>query len=376
MTPSEIFLRRRYNERMVALAGRGEGQGQAEGHRDRDGREFFRAALRERTASLLSRSLRGGRDETVRAFEDTYRATTARYLRQSYLFQQVFRKLEEGAVDFIVFKGPVLAETVYQDPGVRPMTDVDILVRPLDLARAHRLLADLGYSCGLPETAVARLNPYHNSLLYHEPQGAIVHLYWHLVNLYLGPRRSLDNVPMEKIWGAAEGAQVCGCRVRTLCPADTFVYLCLHAFGHGFTPLILIFDLDAVRRGRDVSFWQQVVARAHECGWQRYVHHALTVLAGWGFPVDDIPSFVHERLKPGHISYFERVFITAALCRRPAGLFGRLRWALLGMQPGLVDRLRFLFENIFVPRRDMAVVRQKDPARIRPSDYLHRLFAS
>ena len=347
--------------------------------------EFFEAARRQRLAPLVSKVLEAAADkvslpEPTRAlFRNSYLVTASRYAALSVHFQEVFRALEQEGIDFIVFKGPVLAETVYRDPGVRPMTDVDILVRHHDLMRAHRLLRGLGYKVGLSDESVAALrpNPYHNSLLYSDPEGGkgLVHLYWHLVNLYLGPRAVFEEIPMEGFWQRAERVETAGHRVRTLDPADTFAYLCLHAFLHGFTPLILLFDLDAVRRGKDSSFWQDVVERAEELGWQRYVYHALTVLRDWGLPVEDIPSFVWDRLKPERISCFERAFIAAALRRRPAGLFGRLSWALLGVQPGILARARFLLHNVFIPKIDMAVVRQKDPSRLTWRDTARRLLS-
>ncbi|GAB4454592.1 MAG: nucleotidyltransferase family protein [Anaerolineae bacterium] len=42
-------------------------------------------------------------------------------------------------------KGAILAATAYPDPGLRPMADLDLLVRPADFERAAALLAQLGY---------------------------------------------------------------------------------------------------------------------------------------------------------------------------------------------------------------------------------------
>jgi len=348
--------------------------------------EFFQVALRQRLAPLVSKVLEGSADrgsvpQETRAFlRNSYLVTVSRYAELSRPFQEVFRTLEGERIDFIVFKGPVLAEAVYRDPGVRPMTDVDILVRPRDLTRSHRALKGLGYEAGISDETVASLrpNPYRNSLLYRHPEAGkgLVHLYWHLINLYLGPCVAVEKVPMERLWQRAEWVEIGGHRVRTFSPPDTFVYLCLHAFLHGFTPLILLFDLDVVRSGKDVVFWQEVGRRAEEFGWKRYIYHSLTVLKGWGFPVEDIPPVVWERLVPDRMSCFERAFISAALCRRPAGLFGRLRWALLGMQPGLFARVRFLRKNVFIPKRDLAVVRQKDPSRLTWRDTVLRLLNS
>ena len=46
----------------------------------------------------------------------------------------------------IPLKGPALAEALYPDPGLRPFTDLDLLVRREDAARAVALLGEVGRS--------------------------------------------------------------------------------------------------------------------------------------------------------------------------------------------------------------------------------------
>lgn len=48
-------------------------------------------------------------------------------------------------IKVLVLKGAFLAPTVYPDPALRPMNDIDLLFRPEDLARVGPLLESLGY---------------------------------------------------------------------------------------------------------------------------------------------------------------------------------------------------------------------------------------
>ena len=68
--------------------------------------------------------------------------------RRSYLLGA--RQLSEllaafvgGRVPVMPLKGPALAATLYRDPGLRPFTDLDLLVRSADLPRALRVLSGL-----------------------------------------------------------------------------------------------------------------------------------------------------------------------------------------------------------------------------------------
>ncbi len=61
-------------------------------------------------------------------------------LLRDHLLSSVGRTLERHAVDALVVKGAALAATVYPQPSRRPMCDIDLVVRPQDLARGLRAL--------------------------------------------------------------------------------------------------------------------------------------------------------------------------------------------------------------------------------------------
>jgi hypothetical protein len=48
-------------------------------------------------------------------------------------------------IDVLVLKGALLAASVYPDPALRPMNDIDLLIRPQDLPRLEQLFERLGY---------------------------------------------------------------------------------------------------------------------------------------------------------------------------------------------------------------------------------------
>ncbi len=52
---------------------------------------------------------------------------------------------DQENLDVVVLKGALLAPTVYPDPALRPMNDIDLLFHPDDVVRAELLLERLGY---------------------------------------------------------------------------------------------------------------------------------------------------------------------------------------------------------------------------------------
>ncbi|MBN1537855.1 MAG: nucleotidyltransferase family protein, partial [Anaerolineales bacterium] len=66
---------------------------------------------------------------------------------------RVVQALNEADIPVIVLKGAVLATTIYPDPALRPMSDLDLLVKTEDLERAKELILSLGYYEPIPEMA-------------------------------------------------------------------------------------------------------------------------------------------------------------------------------------------------------------------------------
>ncbi|HSH40803.1 MAG TPA: nucleotidyltransferase family protein, partial [Arenicellales bacterium] len=60
--------------------------------------------------------------------------------------------LGREGIDMVVLKGAALAYLIYPAPGLRPMSDIDILVAPVHLDRAASIVSDLGYRASSPET--------------------------------------------------------------------------------------------------------------------------------------------------------------------------------------------------------------------------------
>ena len=79
------------------------------------------------------------------------------YLRHRWANQvrtSVLRKIltayNAAGIESLVLKGAALAHLIYPQPGLRPMRDLDILVRESEAVQAQCLLADLGFHAPLP----------------------------------------------------------------------------------------------------------------------------------------------------------------------------------------------------------------------------------
>jgi len=130
---------------------------------------FARRAEVEGVAPLVYAALRtgDGRQETENnRHPATPNIPTAAWeqLKSSYyrtagyntlLFRELERILaafERADIPVILLKGAALAQTLYPDPALRPMSDLDLLVHPSAVSSAQRVLEYIGYRITTPET--------------------------------------------------------------------------------------------------------------------------------------------------------------------------------------------------------------------------------
>src|SRR5262245_30564879 len=59
--------------------------------------------------------------------------------------QSILHAFQECAITVVVLKGAALAQTVYQNWAVRPMSDVDLFIRKEKFIKAEDLLSKFGY---------------------------------------------------------------------------------------------------------------------------------------------------------------------------------------------------------------------------------------
>jgi len=95
---------------------------------------------------LLSNSLRWQGPSTWTTFLAEQKThTQARHLRIHELLLSIDQKAHQAGVSVTALKGAALHELGLYEAGDRPMADVDLLVRPVDVERSAALLMCLGF---------------------------------------------------------------------------------------------------------------------------------------------------------------------------------------------------------------------------------------
>lgn len=153
------------------------------------------------------------------------RAATAfhktRY-RNALLFDEAARAistLEAGGVETCLLKGAALSVSAYADPSLRPMSDVDVLIRPQALGTAAEILRRAGWRgpsrLGPAEVAEAHSAPFTN-----ETFGSI-DVHWRSLDAAEEPEGD------QSLWAASRPAMFAGVATRVPAAADLLLHACI-----------------------------------------------------------------------------------------------------------------------------------------------------
>ncbi len=252
--------------------------------------------------------------------------------------------LAAAGVPAILLKGAALLEAFYSHPPLRPMVDLDLLVRKADAATALAQLTAAGYRA-------VDLGPHAHSTLTFEneilligpgPQAAMLEVHW---SLFDSPHHQA-RIPEAWLWQSARPLHAAGRPALILGDEAQLLHLCGHlALHHAGQPdLLWLHDvaevLHHVHRRID---WDLTLAQAQACDLSLSLRQTLLqVVALWSAPA---PAWVLDRLAALPASAAEERLITAR-ARGPQPVRQRF-WADLQAQPGWKARIGYAWQHLF-----------------------------
>lgn len=117
--------------------------------RQRDWSRTIREAELHGMAPWLLQQIRATGAEVPDEFRRKLAALAFRHADASRIrtraLLEIAGRLNRHGINVLVLKGAALAHLIYDDPALRPMRDIDILVAPEQLNRASALVSELGY---------------------------------------------------------------------------------------------------------------------------------------------------------------------------------------------------------------------------------------
>ena len=193
----------------------------------------------------------------------------ARSRFQTDAVRPVLVALAAEGIDHILLKGAALDGLLYA-PGRRPMSDIDVLIRPADTQRADAVLRSCGCRRG-PDLLRADFYPrYYYEREYHTPgvPGVKIDLHCRPFRLPRYAHTMADGIYLHD----TRPASYAGLAIRVPSPANLLIHLAVHAAIHGCRELRWLLDIRLLLDAANAERWPNpdlVGRRAREwrLGW-------------------------------------------------------------------------------------------------------------
>jgi hypothetical protein len=201
-------------------------------------------------------------EATHAALLGAQRAAAARGLAAAVALGPLMRAFGEAGVRALPFKGPALSLDAYGDPAMRECDDLDIVVVPEDLGRAHRALIGMGYAPahGLTWRESLAVNGWQGHVPFVRAEDPLpVELHWRFTD-----RKLPWTLPVSDVLARAAMGDVLGVPVPIPEIHDQLVLVLLHAARHGWDQLEAAMCASALlRRGVDPGTFLERARAAH-----------------------------------------------------------------------------------------------------------------
>ena len=249
---------------------------------------------------------------------------------------RIIQALQEAGVSPLILKGAALAETVYPNISMRPMADIDILVREEEIETVSACVTVLGYSpsehedCGFCKIACFP-----------------VHLDVHYKIWYL------PDAAFKRLWDDSQPISIAQTSASTMPPDETLIYTAAHAaIQHGILEPTVLEDINRICRFyQPMLGWDKIVKKVKEYNLKVPIYHILSeakLVKSAPIPDDALdslrPSSLFQRL--------ESVIYKSIFRAPPAANIGHLLKLL--SKKGIRGKITFLVDFIFPSRAFIA----------------------
>jgi Uncharacterised nucleotidyltransferase len=196
---------------------------------------------------------------------------------------RLLRLLKEQGILALPYKGPILAQLIYNNIGLRQFDDLDIVVQEKDIFAVAKLLVAQGYEPKqkMNQTeliAYLQSKTEHTYDFFHEQKGIFIEVHWRFTPKYVSPIEPKD------LWENLQLFSFAGTTVNNFSLEDYLPILCVHGSRHIWQRLAWLCDIATLIHNNPSLDWEKVIQRAKFWGCKRrlclgllMVHHLFEV---------------------------------------------------------------------------------------------------
>jgi Uncharacterised nucleotidyltransferase len=272
---------------------------------------------------------------------DTSRAQTLFTLSLTAELFRVLNRFATLGIGVLLTKGPVLSARCYGDPGLRQYTDLDLVLRDVDMARATEAMTALHYEPKVPLKAIHAGKVPGEYVFVQSDTKLLVELHTERTFRYHPKPLSV-----EKLFERQARVRFDGHDVPSLSTEDELILICIHGAKHFWERLMWIADVATLVTRQSVD-WDRAALAVREVQAERMLHVGLLLalkVAGARLPAKVIDELGNDA---------PAVRLAAQISRRlpvvdaePLGLLGRAAFRIRmrgAFPPGIAYLLRLSF---------------------------------
>ncbi len=234
--------------------------------------------------------------EVLITLHNQYLHSAARGMWLVRQYDNILAGFNSAHLPVIPIKGIYLAQEVYENPALRSMSDIDILVKGQDVASSVTILTSLGYQPVRPFDLRSEFK-FHRHLPAFVKPGALP------VEVHNALQQPSDpyNIKLASLWHRAGESHLCNRPLTCLDPHDLLLYLCVNVAFHDLFRLGLrgLYDISAVIDHFHAHLdWEELYQRSLDWRSGNLVYITLSLahrLLGANMP----PEFLSRLAPPG-----------------------------------------------------------------------------
>jgi hypothetical protein len=193
----------------------------------------------------------------ARGLRSDYFQCSLNNTRTYHELSQILKSADSNGIPIIVLKGAALAGLVYTSHALRPMNDMDLLIKPEDIRKANDMLIQLGWKCKIQDELLEILNQ----------QGADLE---YVKNSMIDLHTTLRELPSVDLWANSKSVNIASLNMQILGYEDFLMHISLHIYKHiqtafllggfGMTELTKFCDIILlIRKFRNEINWDYIV---------------------------------------------------------------------------------------------------------------------
>lgn len=304
---------------------------------------LIKKAIKEGLSGLLYKNLmKSGALKTLgheqrQRLEHLYYQTVLLNLKLIHDLKEVLHLLNQKKTQVVLLQGVALMEQIYEDIGLRPMTDIDLWVLQKDYPGLISILSSQGY----------RRDPIYPNTF--KKGSTSFDLHTHILWAdRIEARKFLLTKSQERIYHNTRIVNFEGREVLCLSRYDQVLYLSLHALKHDVNRLIWLVDIKGLLTDWRRSDWEALLNRGRELGQEKTISYIFFLL----FHVLDfhLPLEADQLLERKRLHFLEKRALRDRIKRDALPIWASL--LLFSSGKGLQKRFSFILETLF-PRPEI-----------------------